>query len=130
MAEKCMKFRISISLSGLISMMLFFLITRFLGIFFYLANAAVNSRVNNRATSAFECGIERRETIYSSYSFYCYYYLILFVLFDVELCCLLPIIERNINFWFILILTIFLASTLVELYDGVLNWVLNVYQVE
>ena len=129
LADNCMKFRISIFLVGpYFFMLLLLLFMRIIGVIFYIISYSNRLRENKRTATAFECGLDERAPI-NNFSFYCYYYIILFVLFDVELCCLLPTIEKGLRGYFFFILIVFLSSTLIELYDGSLNWILNTYQV-
>ena len=74
--------------------------------------------------SPFECGILLLEVSRRSFSFYFFYFIILFLLFDVELCCLLPLVGININEG-IIVISFILFSTLIEINDGALSWVLG-----
>ena len=91
---------------------------------FYILNMVVGLIVGNASCSSFECGILNQELSRNLFSFYFFYLTILFLLFDIELCCLVPIVRVKIMGASLLLLLI-LLSTYVELKDGVLGWVLK-----
>ena len=72
------------------------------------------------STGAFECGILNQEVSRNPFSFYFFYFTVLFLLFDVELCCLVPLLRIKILMASLLLIVV-LYSTLVELKDGVLR---------
>ena len=91
-------------------------------IVFFLVNYVCLTPVRDK--SPFECGILLQEVSRRCFSFYFFYFIILFLLFDVELCCLLPLVGTNINEG-IIVISFILFSTLVEINDGALRWVLG-----
>ena len=92
-----------------------------IGVILWLLNFIFYFNQNYETIRVFECGIEYQEGTRIRFSFFYFYYTILFVLFDVELCCILPFISASLVIQSILIFLFLLTSTLVELYDGVLS---------
>jgi len=96
-----------------------FLVVLFLIILFYLLNFIAGKIIGRNNNSAFECGILGQEISRNSFSFYFFYLTILFLLFDIELCCLVPLTSLGRSQAPFLLLLIGLR-TFVELKDGVL----------
>ena len=92
------------------------------GVLLYVLNILFGPIENTSSNSPFECGIGCIESGRSTFSVYFFYFTVLFILFDVELCCLIPLLRarRRLLFAFFLILLI-LGSTVVEIQDGVLK---------
>jgi len=92
------------------------------GLLLYILNTLFGPSEGTASNRPFECGIGAIESGRSTFSVYFFYFTVLFILFDVELCCLIPILRARDGrvFAFFLILLI-LGSTIVEIQDGVLK---------
>nr|AND96171.1 NADH deshydrogenase subunit 3 [Tragiscus dimidiatus] len=87
--------------------------------------------IDREKSSPFECGFDPKNLPRMPFSLYFFLIAIIFLIFDVEITLLIPLImmlkiSSLTNFWFIMIFFIFslLLGLYYEWYQGALNWTL------
>ena len=98
-----------------------------LGIFIFFASSRLApSSPTQEKTAAYECGFEPFEDARSKFDVRFYLVALLFIIFDLEVSFLFPVIDLNLNiesllvlFFFLIILTL---GFIYEWFQGALSW--------
>nr|AND96596.1 NADH deshydrogenase subunit 3 [Liatongus militaris] len=109
-----------------------FLILLICNILIFLASIfSKKSFMDREKSSPFECGFDPKKSSRMPFSLYFFLIAIIFLIFDIEITLLIPLImtmklSNLMNFWLIItfFIVILLFGLFYEWYQGALNWTL------
>nr|QWT28940.1 NADH dehydrogenase subunit 3 [Girardia tigrina] len=83
---------------------------------------------NREIISSYECGFDSKDTSRLPFSLYFFLILLVFIVFDVELCFLLQVPYESFGFYygnrlfFLFVVYLLVSGVLLELFSGILLW--------